>query len=62
MDWVFFLPVLTASGPAFAQISYPNCTVSGWKWSYNSLNQNPCNVATSLAGQWSCPFAQTSLL
>ncbi|KAH9958188.1 hypothetical protein BC827DRAFT_613222 [Russula dissimulans] len=49
LNWVFFLPVLTASGPVFAQISYPNCTASGWKWSYNSLNQNPCNVAASLA-------------
>jgi len=34
-------------GPALAQISFPNCS-TGWEWSYNSLNQNPCNVAAYL--------------
>ncbi|KAI0302815.1 hypothetical protein B0F90DRAFT_169696 [Multifurca ochricompacta] len=33
--------------PSFAQLLYPNCN-AGWEWSYNSLNQNPCNVAAYL--------------
>jgi len=41
-----FISVLI--GHAFAQVTYPNCS-AGWEWSYNSLNQNPCNVAASLA-------------
>ncbi|KAH9005548.1 hypothetical protein EDB86DRAFT_3061759 [Lactarius hatsudake] len=32
---------------ASAQLVYPNCT-AGWEWSYNSLDQNPCNVAAYL--------------
>ncbi|KAI0253447.1 hypothetical protein BJV78DRAFT_210424 [Lactifluus subvellereus] len=28
-------------------ISWPNCS-TGWDWSYNSLGQNPCGVATYL--------------
>jgi len=52
-----FLSVLI--GPAFAQITYPNCS-AGWEWSYNTLDQNPCNVAASLeawcnGGQFEIP-------
>jgi len=32
---------------ASAQLVYPNCS-TGWDWSYNSLGQNPCNVAAYL--------------
>jgi len=32
---------------ASAQLNYPNCSL-GWDWSYNSLDQNPCNVAAYL--------------
>ncbi|KAN0134212.1 hypothetical protein V8E53_007984 [Lactarius tabidus] len=32
---------------ASAQLVYPNCS-TGLDWSYNSLNQNPCNVAAYL--------------
>jgi len=42
---LFFLLILI--GPALAQITYPNCS-AGWEWSYNTLNQNPCQVAASL--------------
>jgi len=43
---VFVLPVL--AGPVLAQVSFPNCTVVGYEWSYNSLKQNPCDVAATL--------------
>ncbi|KAH9047436.1 hypothetical protein EDB83DRAFT_1461423 [Lactarius deliciosus] len=39
------LPIF--AGLASAQLVYPNCT-AGWEWSYNSLGQNPCNVAAYL--------------
>jgi len=44
---LLLLSALTGLG--FGQVTYPNCTAAGWEWSYNSLNQNPCNVAASLA-------------
>ncbi|KAH9019596.1 hypothetical protein EDB83DRAFT_121516 [Lactarius deliciosus] len=39
------LPIF--AGLASAQLVYPNCT-AGWEWSYNSMGQNPCNVAAYL--------------
>ncbi|KAH9171573.1 hypothetical protein EDB89DRAFT_1090712 [Lactarius sanguifluus] len=39
------LPIF--AGLASAQLVYPNCT-AGWEWSYNTLGQNPCNVAAYL--------------
>jgi len=56
--WVVLLPVL--AGPAFAQVTAPNCTVSGWDWTSNSLGQSPCYVAASLestcnGGQFTIP-------
>jgi len=42
--------LLILIGPALAQLSYPNCS-AGWEWSYNTLNQNPCNVAAYLEGE-----------
>ncbi|KAH9983813.1 hypothetical protein BJV74DRAFT_595309 [Russula compacta] len=58
------LPILV--GPAFAQLSYPNCS-AGWNWSYNSLGQNPCNVAADLeatcnGGQFEIPQLQSGHL
>jgi len=45
--------LLVACLPIFAsltsaQVVFPNCTATGWEWSYNSLTQNPCNVAAYL--------------
>ncbi|KAH9984280.1 hypothetical protein BJV77DRAFT_199950 [Russula vinacea] len=37
------------SGTALAQISSPNCE-STWAWSFNSLNQDPCEVAANMFG------------
>jgi len=55
---IFFLPVL--AGPVLALVTYPNCTVVGYEWSYNSLNQNPCDVSATLesvcyGGQYTIP-------
>ncbi|KAI0306316.1 hypothetical protein B0F90DRAFT_732901 [Multifurca ochricompacta] len=36
-------------GSARAQVNAPNCTDSSFSWSYNSLQQNPCWVASYLA-------------
>ncbi|KAH9954783.1 hypothetical protein BC827DRAFT_927477 [Russula dissimulans] len=52
---VLLLSVLTGLG--FGQVTYPNCTAAGWEWVSDRhmfsfqrhLNQNPCNVAASLA-------------
>jgi len=42
------LPLFASLASAQSQLGYPNCTSAGWEWSYNSLNQNPCNVAAYL--------------
>ncbi|KAI0256984.1 hypothetical protein BJV78DRAFT_322034 [Lactifluus subvellereus] len=44
-----FSCLLLLIGPACAQVSAPNCTDSSFAWSFNSLGQNPCLVATHLA-------------
>jgi len=59
LPWVSFLSILTGPALAHAQLTYPNCS-SGWEWSYNSLSQNPCNVAAYLesvcnGGQFDIP-------
>ncbi|KAI0250834.1 hypothetical protein BJV78DRAFT_1215547, partial [Lactifluus subvellereus] len=41
-------PLLFLSGIVVAQISAPDCTASGWQWTFNSLGQNPCLVAAYL--------------
>ncbi|KAI9429285.1 hypothetical protein H4582DRAFT_311114 [Lactarius indigo] len=48
---ITFLFLLFAGGPVVARISAPICTDivgSSWKWSFNSLDQNPCTVTAYL--------------
>jgi len=47
LHWVFFLPVF--AGPVSTQDSNAaSCTDASYRWSYNSLNQSPCDLTTSL--------------
>ncbi|KAI0259722.1 hypothetical protein BC834DRAFT_604199 [Gloeopeniophorella convolvens] len=52
--------LLVLAAPAIAQLGFPNCTDSSLDWSFNSLKQNPCNVAVYLeascnGGQFNIP-------
>ncbi|KAI0259719.1 hypothetical protein BC834DRAFT_603554 [Gloeopeniophorella convolvens] len=55
-----FLLILTLFGHNVqAGLSAPNCTVAGWEWSFNTLQQNPCVVGAYLeatcTGSFSIP-------
>ncbi|KAF8267471.1 hypothetical protein EI94DRAFT_1730415 [Lactarius quietus] len=46
-----FLSYLLLISSARAQVSVPNCTDATLNWTFNSLQQNPCLVAATLAAE-----------
>jgi len=50
--------ILLFSGFAASQVSYPTCTDASLDWSFNSVGQNPCQVAAYLQSTcWQGSFA-----